>query len=61
MNLKTSGSNARKTDTRPFSEEIDRLFVLAEDGTCWCIPTAEFKARHALTLNEAWDPYKVKV
>ena len=61
VNLKTSGSNARVNNTRPFDpKRIELLFVLADNGTRWVIPTTKFTARHSLTLSEQYDAYIIK-
>jgi hypothetical protein len=60
VNLKNSGVNARKHTYSPLSpKKVDIVFVLAEDGTCWSIPTTELTAFSAMCLNERFDEFKV--
>lgn len=60
VNIKTSGSNARKTDVRPFNAAaVDCLFVLADDNTQWLIPASCVQVNAELTLNDQMSKFVV--
>lgn len=60
VNLKTSGCNARAHAFKAINREsIDKLFILADDGTQWVIPVANFVANFELSLTEVLDRYKI--
>jgi hypothetical protein len=57
-NLRVMGGNQSFTTTKKRKiDDWDILFVLAEDGRCWSIPSTEFKTETALTLTKKCDKF----
>lgn len=56
--LKTSGGNRSSSTIRNRQEkDYDTLFVLAENGNCWSIPTTEFKAVTNLRMSSKFNKF----
>lgn len=58
--LKTAGGNKSSSHVRLRSDDdYDLLFVLADNGQCWSIPTSEFTAKNVLSLSEKLENFKL--
>ena len=58
--LKTSGGNKSFTTIKPFdSKTVELLFVLAEDGSRYSVPTSEFSATNNLNLGKKMEKFKI--
>lgn len=56
----TSGGNRSRTRVKLFDATAsDLLFVLADDGRCYVIPTAEISCTTTLTLEPKYARYRV--
>lgn len=60
VQLKSVRPNKTENIIRNFDHSaVEELFILCENGDCYSIPTTEFKAVSALSLNEDYDKWKV--
>ena len=60
VGLRTSGGNKSGNTINYFdNKSSDILFVLAEDGTEWVIPTSDVEARHGIVLGSKYDKHRI--
>lgn len=60
VQLATRGGNRSFHTQKAFDPDaVDILFVLADDGGRWVIPSVEIDARTSLLLYRRYDPYRV--
>ena len=59
-NLRVMGGNQSFTTTKNRSQnDWDILFVMSNDGSCWSIPSNEFRTETSLTLTEKFDSFRL--
>lgn len=60
VNLRTSGGNKSGNSSKKMNKEyIDWLFVLADNGDTYNIPTSSIESTRSINLGEKYQKYKV--
>ena len=60
VNLRTNGGNKSGNNSKKMDKEyIDWLFVLADNGDTYNIPTSSIESTRSINLGEKYQKYKV--